>query len=101
MPGKIQHILCTGNLCSSEMEEYLKSVVRLPAKDRYACHMRSLLAVSRCARGKRRHGRGGPKDPPAPSRTHPSTTHHPFDKRRPPRRGLAMKTRWSLLDSLR
>ena len=26
VPGKIQHILCTGNLCSKEMMEYLRSV---------------------------------------------------------------------------
>lgn len=25
-PGKIQYIFCTGNLCSSEIEEYLRSV---------------------------------------------------------------------------
>lgn len=25
-PGKIQHILCTGNLCSKEMHDYLKSL---------------------------------------------------------------------------
>jgi vacuolar protein sorting-associated protein 29 len=26
VPGKIQHVLCTGNLCSQEMMEYLRSV---------------------------------------------------------------------------
>jgi len=26
VPGKIQHILCTGNLCSSEIYDYLKTV---------------------------------------------------------------------------
>lgn len=31
VPGKIQHILCTGNLCSTEMLSYLQSVVSGPA----------------------------------------------------------------------
>ena len=26
MPGKIQHILCTGNLCSKETFDYLKTL---------------------------------------------------------------------------
>jgi vacuolar protein sorting-associated protein 29 len=26
VPGKIQHILCTGNLCSKEMYDYLKTI---------------------------------------------------------------------------
>lgn len=26
LPGKIQYILCTGNLCSTEVDEYLHSV---------------------------------------------------------------------------
>ena len=26
MPGKIQHILCTGNLCSKETLDYLKTL---------------------------------------------------------------------------
>ena len=26
MPGKIQHILCTGNLCSKEVFDYLKTL---------------------------------------------------------------------------
>jgi predicted phosphodiesterase len=25
-PGKIQHVLCTGNLCTKEMYEFLKSI---------------------------------------------------------------------------
>ena len=27
VPGKIQTVLCTGNLCSKEMYDYLKSLV--------------------------------------------------------------------------
>lgn len=26
VPGKIQHVLCTGNLCSSAVESYLRSI---------------------------------------------------------------------------
>lgn len=26
MPGKIQHILCTGNLCTKETYDYLKTL---------------------------------------------------------------------------
>jgi len=26
LPGKIQYVLCTGNLCSAEVDEYLRSI---------------------------------------------------------------------------
>uniref|UniRef100_A0A3Q2X7P6 Vacuolar protein sorting-associated protein 29 n=1 Tax=Hippocampus comes TaxID=109280 RepID=A0A3Q2X7P6_HIPCM len=39
VPGKIQHILCTGNLCTKESYDYLKTLVPPPPPKRHLSHL--------------------------------------------------------------